>query len=85
MLEILPHRVDALVVEAVQAASPLRPIGNQPGLLQQTKVAGYRRAADRQLVGELPNGPVADTQQLDDGPAIGVTERIERISAEGIE
>ena len=48
-------------------------------------MARDRRSADRQRVGELLDRAVAGGEQLDDRPAVGIAERVERISGKGAE
>lgn len=78
--EIVLHRGNPLVVEAVQPAGALGPVGHQARVLQKAKVARNRRAADRQAVGQFLNGPVPRPQELDDGAPVRIPEGIERIS-----
>ena len=84
---IAPHlgeegldRLDALVVQRVDAARSLRLLDDEPGLLQQAEVARDRGAADRQRVGDLADRPAAGAEQLDDGPPVGVAQRLERVT-----
>jgi hypothetical protein len=39
----------------------------------------HRRPADRKGFRQLLDRPIATSQQLDDGPAVRVAERIERV------
>jgi hypothetical protein len=48
-------------------------------------VAGDGGAADRQRVGQLADRAVAVLEQLDDGAAMGVAERVEGVAGEGLE
>ena len=70
-------------MQPVEAAGALRARRDQAGLPQQPQVTGDRGAADGQRVGELLHGaiPVA-VQHLDDGPAVGVAQSVERIAGE---
>jgi hypothetical protein len=77
VLQVLPHGRDALVVEAVEPAGALRPIGHQPGLLEQAQVPRDGGPADRQRLGQLADRPVAGVQQLDDRPAVRIPEGVE--------
>jgi hypothetical protein len=43
------------------------------------------RAADRQLVGELTDGPIAGAQELDDRPPVRVAEGVERVAGQRVE
>ncbi len=58
---------------------PTRLLADQSGPLQQPQVARDRRSTDRQRVGELLDGPAARAEQLHDGPAVRVAERVERV------
>src|SRR4051812_25288898 len=80
LLEVGAHRLDARVVEAVEPAGALGAIRDQAGLLEQPQVARDRRPADRQRVGELAHGAVARPQRLDDGAAVWIAERVERVA-----
>ena len=71
-LEIEPHLVDALVVEAIDAPRPLWLLDDQTGVLEQSQVARHGRPADRQGVGELLDGPSSAAEQLDDRPPVRV-------------
>jgi hypothetical protein len=42
-------------------------------------------AADRELVGQLADGAVALSEQLDDGPAMRVAQGVEGVSGKGFE
>jgi hypothetical protein len=72
-------------MEPVEAAGAHRPVRHQSSLLQQPQVARYCRPADREGFGQLLDRPIALPQQLDDGPAIRVAERVERVIGQGIE
>jgi hypothetical protein len=85
LLEVRARGRDALVVQAVEPPRPLGPRADEPRLLQQPEVPRDRRAADRQLVGELLDGAVAAREQLDDRPAVRVAERVEGVSGDGAE
>ena len=79
------HGRDALRVQTVQPASALRPFGHQSRLFEQTQVTRDRRAADRQLIGELLDRSVTVPQELDYGPPVGVAKSVEGISGESWE
>jgi hypothetical protein len=73
-------------VEPVQAARALGAVGDEAGLLEQAQVSRDGRAADRQGVGELLDRAVAAAgEQLDDRAAMGVAERVERVSGQRVE
>ena len=55
---------------------------DEAGVLEQLEVPGDRGPADRQLVGELPDGLIAGAEQLDDRPAVRVTEGVEGITGQ---
>ena len=77
--------VDPLVVQPVQPARPLGTIGHEPRLLQHAQVSRDRGAADRELVGELPDRPISRPEQLDERTPVGIAERIERIAGERVQ
>jgi hypothetical protein len=85
MLKVLPHRHDALVVEPVEPPGAFGPIGHQTGLLEQPQVPRHGRPADRQLLGQLADRPVARAQQLDDRPAVRVPKGVEGVSGQGMQ
>ena len=70
-------------MQPIQAACATRLLHDEPGRLQQAEMTRDRRPADRQGVGQLADrAPARRTfpEQLDDGPSIGVAERLERIA-----
>jgi hypothetical protein len=83
LLEIGLDGFDALAVQAVQAAGAFRAVGDQAGVLEQPQVSGDGGAADRELVGELTDRPIAGAEQLDDRPSVRVTEGVEGIARQG--
>src|SRR6476660_4572097 len=79
------HRGHAILLQPVDAARAQRLLLDEPGLLQQAQVSRYGGTADRQLVGELLHGAATAAQQLDDRPAVGIAERVERVARDARE
>ena len=46
-------------------------------------MTGYRRTADRELVGHLAYRPVARAQQMKDRSAVEISQSVERVSLHG--
>jgi hypothetical protein len=67
-------------VESVEAAGALGAVGDEPRVLEQLQMPGDRGAADRQLVRELSDRPVAGAEQLDDRPPVRIAEGVEGIA-----
>jgi hypothetical protein len=72
-------------VQAVEPPRALGPVADQTGRFQQPEMSGHGRAADRKLVGKLTHRAVAASEQLDDGAAMRIAERVERVSGQGVE
>jgi len=68
-------------VELVDASCAFGLLGHEPGLLEESEMAGDGRAADRHRPGELGDGLVALAEQTEDLPAVRVAERVEGIAA----
>ena len=84
LLEVLPNRFDAFVVEPVHTPCALGLIRDQARLFEQAKVARHGRAADRQVVGQLLNRAGAALQQFQNGAPVGMREGVERVSMKGL-
>ena len=78
--EVRPDGLDTGVVEPVDPTRPARRLDHESGGLQQLEMARHGRPADRQGVGDLANGSVACAEELDDRPAVGVAECVERVA-----
>ena len=63
-------RLDAFVVQPVDAPGALRLLHHEPRFLQQAQVARHRGPADRQRVGDLADRPPPGAEQLDDGAPV---------------
>jgi hypothetical protein len=79
-LHILLHRLDAQVMELVDAPSAPRPLHDQARLLEQAQVPRDGGTADRQDICDLLDRALPAAQELHDGAAIGIAERIERVT-----
>ena len=78
--EVLLHGGHTVLVQPVHPSCPHRLLHHEPRLLQQAEVTRHRGPADRQRVGELADRRRAGTQPLDDGPAVRIAQRLERIA-----
>jgi hypothetical protein len=52
--------------DAVQAALRIRASLDEPGVLENAKVLRHRRLADAELLDELPDGPLAVAEEVED-------------------
>jgi hypothetical protein len=82
LAEIATHGLDALVAQLVHVPGALDPIGDQAGTLEQPEMAADRGPADRELIGDLLHRLTATAEDLDDRPAVGVAERVERVAVQ---
>src|SRR5215469_7600146 len=67
-IEVGPYRTQPFGVELVDPPRALGAADDEPAVLEHAKMLGYRRAADRQLPGQLPDRVRAPGQQLEDRP-----------------
>jgi hypothetical protein len=69
-------------MQLVDAPGPARLIDHEPGLFEQAQVPGYGRAADRERLGDLADGPATGAEQFDDGATVAVAQSVEWITRE---
>ncbi|MDB5621336.1 MAG: hypothetical protein JWQ24_5574 [Tardiphaga sp.] len=75
--EVALYRCDTLASELVHLARAVTLARNESGLAQEPKVAGNRRATDRQSVRELLHGSLPSPQKAKDVTPVGVPEGFE--------
>jgi len=77
-IEIGPQLGQASRLDRVHPASPLGAIGDEAGLLEDSKVLGDGGAADREAVGNLTDGTRTQNEAFEDRAPGGITERVPR-------
>ena len=75
-VELVAQRGHADRVEPVDPAGADGALGDQAGVLEHLQVLGHRRPADRQLLGELADGPRPLGQARDDRAPGGIPQRV---------
>src|SRR6185369_6860844 len=78
--QVRVDRGHPLIVQSIDPLGAPRLLDHQPGVLEQTKVTGDCRPADRQRVGDAAHRPTTAPEQLHDGPPMRVAERVERVA-----
>ena len=77
VVEVLAQRFEGIGIEGVDAARPVGPIHDQPGVLQHAEVLRDRRPADGEITRQLADGSRPVDQAREDPAAGRIAERVE--------
>ena len=78
--EVVLHGTDALVLQLVDPARPLRTLLDESRILEQAEVTGHGRPADGECGGDLVDRHVGVAQQVQDLAPPRIPQGLERIA-----
>jgi hypothetical protein len=78
-VEVGAQQGEAIGIEAIDPLGARRRAGDQAGVAQDPQVKGYGRSGDRELSGELGDGPGPGREEVHDGAPGAVAEGVEHV------